>query len=317
MLATANSPLRRLLIGAAFVAYGLIVNLHVHAQPNEQQLKLRDDVHQLCERSIADAFARIRPLIKNDHRGIADRSDLVLLVPYGEFNALAVYEEKRVMITWGFCDQLWLALDGMVMAELFPEYRDKFNPYLRYLSERTLAFERTLKSGKMGEAEILNFPLYAGIDIRRIGQKEAAIAWKTTADAMPNALAFVIAHEIGHLALEHRPYTKISSRQAHRQEHEADRFASRIMSELIGNEFDPMFSTSLLLLLQREAETSGRPSATHPPTHCRIGRTMLDIGVLDRIKDDPDTSRDYRRRTGYTPREAIRLLREMRDDCRD
>ena len=88
------------------------------------------------------------------------------------------------------------------------------------------------------------------------------------------------------------------------------------MSSLIGNEFDPTFSTALLLLLSREAQASSAPSSTHPPTYCRLGRTMLDIGVLNRIRDDSELSRQYEERTGYSPREAIRLLREMRDQCR-
>lgn len=316
MRATASSPrvgARELLLT---ITLAFLLFSWAGAQPNEDQRKLREGVHKLCERSIKSAFSRIRPLIADDYSEIANRQDLVVFAPYGEFNALAIYQEKRVVITWGFCDQIWLVLSCALIGELFPDYRDKLNPYVKYVSDRTLAIERTAPKGRLVENEVLTFPLYAGIDVRRITQPQLDMVWGIVSEAMPNAMAFAIAHEIGHLALRHRDYNAIPARESRAQEFAADRFASRIMSSLMGNEFDPTFTTSLLLLLFREAGASPNPTATHPPTHCRLGRVMLDVGVIDRIKEDPGMSRDFQRRTGYTPHEVIRLLREMRDDCR-
>jgi hypothetical protein len=300
---------------AALFAAAAVLQVSVCAQGNPEQVKFREEVLKLCERSIATATDKIRPLIADEYPELSRRSDLVVFAPFAEFGAFAVYTQRRVVITWGMCYQLWLLMSGAAIAEHFPESRHRLQEYLQYLIDRTLEIERTAPRGRIVESEILTFDLFARLNIRRVSKRQLDVIWAVISDVMPNAFSFAIGHEIGHLALGHRRYDAITSREAHAQELAADRFGGRLTASILGNDFDPSFMSSLLLLMQRESNLAPNGSTTHPPTQCRLGRAVTQIGIFERMAANRELARDFRRRTGHTLEDAASLMRKAGDEC--
>lgn len=252
----------------------------------------------------------MRPLLA-DYPRLQAAKDLVIFAPYGEFNAVARYDQQRVVLTYGMCDQLWLLLRAISLGAIYQRGNADLQRYMEYLSGLTLQIEQNAKRGQWSENEVLPFELFARLDPKKMTDAERYALDKTVEEAMPTAWAQVLGHEIAHLALGHKPYTALSPAQSRAQETTADTFGYRLAAQVITDRMDPSFILPVLVLLSREF--AGTPNAVrlHPMPYCRFGRIMLDAGVLDAFEANSELRAQYRERTGRSIAETRRELRTM------
>ena len=162
-----------------------------------------------------------------------------------------------------------------------------WEPWMRYLTERTAEAHARFASGRslVDESPIDQFWSFAGLP--RPPQQDARDS-VVQEQLMHDALALVIAHELGHLALGHLPYSSISQTQSHRQEGDADRFSANLLRK---SKIDVL--PGLTMVFARFAmleEVSRRPEIermTHRRAMCRLyrmGRTEL-----DQLRRNPDS----------------------------
>lgn len=85
---------------------------------------------------------------------------------------------------------------------------------------------------------------------------------------LKSAIAFLLAHELGHIHHRHRPYGEINAAEARAQEAEADRFAMEVLRRV---RLPPLgMAVWLTAVSMRDPLVEGSPRQTHPLSASRL-----------------------------------------------
>jgi hypothetical protein len=113
------------------------------------------------------------------------------------------------------------------------------------------------------------------------------------------AIAFVIAHELGHIRFRHKPLNQLTAREAVRDEEEADRFGLELLRRTGTPPFGPMlfFQAQVYGLLHRQEFSSEdkwqdylKRSMTHPLTLDRM--KAMAVFIRDQLPQLRPTERE-------------------------
>ncbi len=248
-------------------------------QPSEvQQQQIAAQVEAACKNAIAAVLADFRPHL-GDYPELRDKGNLVLYAPHLEFNALAFYNDRQIMITKGLCDNIWLLNVAAAFSYMFSDLQSRYVDYIKYLNSVDAKVAR--QGAGFHQTEILTFPLYVGFDVASLSDSQRSHIDGYVANAMREAIGFVVAHEIGHLALGHNPAEGAAARE---QEFAADAFAIAL-TEKAG--LSAVASVqSMLIFATREAGMKRVPQNTHPIPLCRLQRIFAASASLQKFLAD-------------------------------
>ena len=213
----------------------------------------------------------------------------------------AYHRQARVIeVSFGFFGVLLDACDNWILAELYaaqdPAIYDKYEDYLRYLNQVIDHNERAV-----GQPPVKPRPFadWAGIP----APVTAALMARSDAQQYQGelrmaAVAFVLAHELGHHMLGHvdlPPPRNAAESQA--REAEADGYAAQLTMRVGVPAFGAL--PALAFFAAAEDGSARDTDASHPPAGCRILRAMLDS--VDRMAADQHYAPLFQKAPGMLP----------------
>lgn len=232
-------------------------------------------------RTVTLLAEKFRPHIQPENHDLL-MPGRILVATYADFGAFVDYQKRRITIPVALVAENLLQIQGGLLTLRDPQdsaLRSKYARWLEYLTKRS--HEARVAARKAGPKAPDNIPVqsfwsYAGLPPPRWTDEEERIQQS----AMVDAMALIIAHEIGHLALKHRPYQTIGPQQSQQQEHAADKFAVDLLRAADISVLPGLMMTFTRFALN-EALYDGLPpgSATHPSADCRfyrIGKMTFD-----------------------------------------
>lgn len=265
-----------------------------------------------CDNTIRISLDKLRQHL-GPYPQLRDKRDLVLQIPAADFNAFANYQEQNILIPTMWCVQTWLFIDAFIQVQGNPSLKDPFIRYLEYLNQRQRKAQR--ENAFFDRIPIQPFNDFAKVARKDVSRGEQNKLMQVQESMMVAALSFVIAHEIGHLALLHKPAKQISARVSRQQEKDADGFAARLLKRS-GISIIPAIFT-LQRFFQSEAELKGFSSGSrsHPRAECRLEKIIFSSGEFEMMAASPTSSLEFEKNSGYSISQYRALMRELKEDC--
>jgi hypothetical protein len=303
-------------IASFIVALLMLVTTSTYAQfiAGEDRLgAIVDQVFSAAQITADEVMSRFNRSLEKKAPELAGKVKVEVSVEY-VFGAFSATSPPRVRLPHLFVLEQWLAAEGIAQMEIRPEIpRDAVNQYMVYLASRSLSISPDERKKVVYE----RFGQWIRIPIRQLNQNELQQLTVKTELIMRDALAFAVAHELGHLAYRHRvPIPATEWRVGYSQEYEADKFAMEIleeskMSTVLGAILQlPRFSTEEFK--HRRARSSGR--RTHPAPECRLLRVLM-YGENKKVLDDSKKRRDGLLFSRISETEYQRALKSAKEDC--
>lgn len=284
------SALRRL---PCFVVVGLMLALSLvprgfaqtASSDNAAALALRDDQIRVVN-ALLTAFSEV---MGPDERAILQETDVRIPMDYDMTRVMAYRDGGRMIeISFGFLGVLIELCDDWILSEYYsaqdPDIYNKYEAYLTYLNGIIDRNERSVGQDPVTPQPFADF---AGIPA------EVAAEIMSRSDAQEYlgalrmaAIAFVLAHEIGHHVLGHLEAPRAdTAAESRARESEADRYAA----ELTMRVGVPAFGALPALAIFTAAESDvADPDATHPLASCRILEAM--IYTVDHLAEDANSA---------------------------
>ena len=278
----------------------------------DTQKQLTTQVTNACKSSLTQIRQEFSPFL-NEYPELQEKKDLILLGPYGEFNALAYYENKKILITKGLCDQLWLSASAIAFVDSRIGSKQQLQKYIKYVTSKAISLE-SLGSGNFS-TEVLTFPLFISFDVNALSSSKVKKINTLTSLIMRDALGFIVGHELGHLALEHNPSEKMTSKESKQHEFDADEFGLNLVEQAKFGFFGSI--PSMMIFLARESEIKRSSKSTHPRPECRLQKIMSLSSEVNDMLNNSDMKNEFRKNTGYNPDEFKTLMNESESDCLD
>jgi hypothetical protein len=270
-------------------------------------------VRDICTLSFSLVVSDLQPALDREPQ-LKGVNTKVLFEADPQYRARADFQDKRVLISRGFCYHNWLINWAQQLA-IATGLQAKIPSYIEYLSNYTLQLEQTGEPWKV-EA----FEKFANIDLAKIPAENLTLAQSSAISTMRGILAFAIAHEFGHLALNHQPAANILPTEARKQEYAADLYALRLLSSVRTLQYDyttfgSLFGVSLNTLAAREIGRSFSRSNSHPPTHCRQALLDREGRWLETIASNPVDKEKFERSMGRSMSELIHMRNTTIKSC--
>ena len=236
--------------------------------------------------AVLDAFWEA---MNEDERAVLQEIDVRMPIDYNVTRVVAYRDDsgRVIEVSSGFFGLMSQLCEDEVLHDYYlpqdPGITDKFEAYLTSLNE---AIDRNEQSFSAEPEPLPRFAPFAGIP------DDVAAAIQSRDDYLDSfaklrlsAIAFVLAHEIGHHVLGHtgmQPPESPSESRA--RESDADRYAAELTMRVGLPAFGAL--PALALFAAAEGETLD-PQASHPLGTCRILAAMFDS--IDRLAADERT----------------------------
>lgn len=265
-----------------------------------------------CDNTIRLSLEKLRPHL-GKYPEFRDSKNLVLQIPASDFNAFVNYREQNILIPTMWCVQTWMLIDAYVQLQGNPSLKEPTIRYLAYLNQRQRKAQQ--ENAFFDHIPIQSFNEFANVAPKKMTKGEQNKQMQVQETMMIDALAFVIGHEIGHLALRHKPSKHISARASRKQEHDADRFSAKLLKKAGASIIPSIFT--LQRFFQNEAELKGLSSSSqsHPRAECRLERVVFASGELEEMAASTASSQKFESDSGYSISQYRSLMQELREDC--
>lgn len=297
------------IVRLAVLALALCLSTPVWASPPKEDLFAV--VRDICTVSFKLAVAELQPLLDREPR-LKNINTKVVFAADDEFMAEARFREKRVAVSQGFCYHNWLFNWAQALASISGT-SSQLMAYGSYLANTAHTFTA---SGAQGEVQ--TFERFAQIDLSAIPKDRLATTQATAIVNMQGILAFAIAHEFGHLALDHQPASSLLPMDSRKQEYAADLFAMRLLTaERLKKyaEMGALLGLSMNTLAAREIGSKPAISSFHPPTFCRQALLDFQGKWLESLASDAKTKESFERSMGKSIEQMILMRRETLRGC--
>jgi hypothetical protein len=288
-----------------FFTFALLsIGLPAHAA-QEAPKAVKDEFKAACQSTVDAALARIQPRL-GDHPTLRDKKDLVVVMPVSNFNAWADDKHQRILLPVMWCVELWYATDAWMDLNNKPKRVER---YLSYLSSR----EPQKRKQGFDESPLRSYYEYSGIEPPILSSAEREKQQSLKEQMIEEGLAFVLAHEIGHLALKHKSPAAIEPKKSRAQERAADRFAADLLKASKVSVLSAMLTLSRFL--EREPVLTGGNETSHPEAGCRLADIVLASSEVDELMKQPARRADFERASGLSAAEYKDNLARIREGC--
>ncbi len=222
--------LRERLSGAASALAAVLILLASYQPSTGQELDLDEYAQTLVDagnRTIALLLDTFRPNFPADKRGLLSRDTIGVRV-FADFNAFSDYQNKSIIIPAQMVAETFVEAQAHIYVKNNPGARRHLDPWMRYLTERSRQAYLKFKNGNAATDDITIEPLWTFASLPTPPNLDSRDE-QLQEQMMIDIIGLVLAHELGHLALDHKDYSSVSPREARRQEYAADNFAARLM----------------------------------------------------------------------------------------
>lgn len=241
-------------------------------------------------------------------------SDRVGVQVAADFNAFADFRNEEVIIPAQIVSETFAEVQAFIYMQNRPSSRRHFDRWMRYLTERSRRAFQRFKDGESGIDDIPVRPLwdYAGLPAPA---NLDAHDENLQQEMMIDVIGLIVAHELGHLVLDHQNYKDISASESRRQEYAADDFAARLMVAS-GRSVLPgvMTSYSRFAYTEEMFNSYDDETSTHPPGPCRVYR-LLEAHL--RLDPPDDRDRANFEAGGMKFGELEALIASTKEQCGD
>ena len=252
---------------------------------NAAALATRDDAMRMIKALLA-AFSEVMP---PDERAILQEIDVRMPMDYDITRVVAYRDDtgRVIEISFGFFGTAIQFCDDEVLADYYaPQDPDIYNKLEAYLTNLNDGIDRNEQSFGQDPVPLPRFAPFAGIPAETAAGFEAREDFQVAAGNLRMAaIAFALAHEIGHHVLGHADSPPPeSAAESRAREAAADSYAVELTMRVGVPAFGAL--PALALFAAAEGETLD-PGATHPLATCRIVAAILDS--VDRLAADERT----------------------------
>jgi hypothetical protein len=250
-------------------------------------------------RIINDALDQLWTVMTPSEQAILQEIDVRVPMDYDITRVVAYRQEGRVIdISFGFFGLMNALCRDYILASYYSE-RDPNAPYLyeQYVDHLNAVIDRNDRAVGQERAQLQSFAEFAGIppeieaDIMSQGDAE----YYSGALAV-TAIAFVLAHEIGHHMLGHLDASPASPAESRAREAEADRYAVDLT---VRARMPPFGVIPALAIFEVAEEEYADPFAMHPPAGCRVLDALL--ATIDLLAQDEATAYLFENDRGMLP----------------
>lgn len=278
---------------------------------NAAALAMRDNEIRIVN-AILSAFSRVM-----DSNELAILREIEVRIPmdYDLTRVIAYRKGGRLIdVSFGFYGMLIQQCDDWVLADYYSAFDatiyDRYEAYLRYLNTVIDKNERAV--GKKPESP-QPFAKYAGIPSDVAAQiMNRHDAQDYVAGLRVAAIAFVLAHEIGHHVLGHIDSPRAAAAESRRRETEADRYAAALTWKVGMPAFGAL--PALAFFGAAEGDSLDR-DATHPLAYCRILGAMM--YTVDRLAKDRNAAPLFEKAPDMRPggKKYNAFMATMKQNC--
>jgi len=306
------SGFRRLAHGA-MIGLGLLCGAVAHqpatAAPasSSAALAMRDDEIRIVN-GVLEIFAEV--MDPND-RQILQAIDVRIPMDYDITRVVAYRDGDRVIeVSFGFFGTMVELCDALILSEYYapqdPGIYDKVDEYLKYLNRVIDQNERSVDQ----KQHIQHFTEYVGIPAATAAQILGRSETQEISGLLRvAAIAFVLAHEIGHHILGHVDAPPNFVAESRNREVAADRYAAALTMRA---GISPFGALPALAFFSGAEGDRVDPDASHPLTYCRVMEAML--YTVDRL---PGNTPLFENSPGLRPGglQYNTLLTKIREHC--
>lgn len=296
-----NMISRACLVGSFICGVSSVATAQV-ADPN-------DYLDSLAQAASRTWLQRIKP----EFAAVADSETKQVLqtvkfnIPrYGDFNAYAdgVSDPPKIVIPIGLVIGMDFITANSIFAYSHPECRKYLGPML---DGYRAAYISLVKTGKAIDVRSVSSKCgYSDQEANQFFAKKEIYNWRV--GIMVDGLAGVVGHELAHIVKRHRAYSKVTHKDAQRQEEEADEFGFQLAKRAGFNPSAPLITTYLFFAVLEGSRYKGQD---HPPASCRITE-LADKFILN----DENASTNGTDKASSREKENLKeQLKPLRDDC--
>ena len=275
-------------------------------------LQTKKEIGSMCQRVIDIAMKRIKPHLA-EYPDLQNKEDLVLLIPTADINAFANHADQQILFPIMYCINIWYYADALSQEYLTPSPQPKLGDYGEYLNDRR---QETMKAGPVDNITLMSYNDFISRARKKLNPEDERKRANMIDSALVEGVMFVLGHEIGHLALKHKPYTEISSAESQKQENAADHFSIQLLVSAKVSIIPAL--PSLMFFLEREASLKNidPKNKTHPRAECRMERLVAYSGEINELFKDSNNRNNFERATGYSLAEYQNIMQDLKEDCR-
>lgn len=244
-------------------------------QINAEGLRCGDDACALktyidpARRAVAIHIANFKPFLEKDFQYLADKGSVQIPMA-ANFNAYVDYENRIILIPAQFVFETSFLCEALARVSTEPKMMRAFKNYELYLLQRS-AMAR--KKGGTDSEPTKNFSAFLNETDEQFSKANSAEMRSRFIGCISNALAFTLAHEIGHLVLKHRSPSNITPKESRKQERDADEYSISLLHKA---DFKNISGAASVLHRFASSEVAlgpiDREFRTHPLAECRIFR---------------------------------------------
>lgn len=271
--------------------------------------KLIEQYTSACKSTISAALGKLNVQISLNPK-LANINDLVIFIPSADYIAITDLAAKRVMIPLHWCVETWLTTEALTEITKRPAMTEALHEYSRYLSTRQRIFRMT--GNPFNQSLLLTFHDFTGLPRSSLTTPEAEKYIAAQEMVLIDALAFILAHEMGHIALDHQTYQLVTPQASRLQEYAADEFAISMLRESGISLLGALVATERFISDERRPPPIG-PS--HPTGECRIER-IFRLGALPEVQREVNGAHHLLiRRKRIDIEEIVNRMSLIRQQC--
>jgi hypothetical protein len=242
---------------------------------------------------------------------LRNQNDLVVLIPTADPVAFTDFKTRKIYIPFLMCWETWLITEAISAEVQDDRLIGGADEYIKFLKVRNRLFART--RGDINRVVMMSFYDFANLDRPDFSSNAQKRYIQVQEQMLVSSFCFLIAHELAHLVLNHKPSAAVSSSRSIAQEYEADKFAANSLRRA-GIELTPAF-----LIIQRyvdDVQFFSENSSSHPSAECRIERLIRQGAMVELFHVMPGV------KGGVAPtfseqqkEELFKAIRTLREHC--
>lgn len=288
-------------------ALGAVACMNVFAETAEESAQRNVDNGN---KIISFLIPKLEPVFPDDQKDLLSPKRIRVVVA-ADFNAFADYSNRRVLIPAQIIYECHSQAHALTLVYRDPSLAPAYQRWLNRWNKISIKSKQAFLAGKtlIDDAPRPQFWEYLGWKERpNFSAKEMAAA-----DAMINeAVALMVAHELGHLVLKHKGYREITPAKSRQQETEADEFARKLLLRA-----DIPVVPGLLMYFIRfaqleELQNPDPKTSTHPKPECRF--YAIGYREVARMMKLPNAAADLKR-MGMNVDQLNESMKQLKEHC--
>jgi hypothetical protein len=277
---------------------------------DEQILQVETEGNKL----LGYLMERFKPYIYSEHPELFINGQ-VIIGNYADFNAISDVKNHKIVIPAMFYLETIHHTQALIFTLEDPKLKQDYENYIEYLIARS---NDARKKGDVDDIPLKSFWEFCKKKPPKNQTPEAKQRFANILEIMMiDGMGLILAHEIGHVILNHKGYSEISPENAREQEYAADAYGA-LLANKAGISVIPSLATHFVRFTKVEGAYTKSPNSerTHPPAECRFYK-LGNLEFSKIINGDTKTKNEFTRHSGYSIPQFMDILKLLADKCKN